>query len=187
MTRVDRADRVEEGLSKEKQPQKEQIKVTDKRIFTSDGEIREEFRGEIKPSDPSARPAEKPAPQPVEAKPAAGQPQQTQTSQHTDRRAPGTGDRRGRTMADRASNPGTPFTNFLEPLIAQAYMSLGMLPNPYQQQSKPDVGSARQMIDILSLLQEKTAGNLTPDEEEFLTTYLGELKLAYVKITKNLA
>lgn len=90
-------------------------------------------------------------------------------------------------MADRASNPGTPFTNFLEPLIAQAYMSLGMLPNPYQQQAKPDVGSARQMIDILSLLQEKTAGNLTPDEQEFLTTYLGELKLAYVKITKNLA
>jgi uncharacterized protein DUF1844 len=186
---MDRADRVEEGLSKEKQPQKEQIKVTDKRIFTSDGEIREEFRGEIKPSDPSARPAEKPAPRATDAKPATTPPQQTSAnSQQTDRRAaPGTGDRRGRTMADRASNPGTPFTNFLEPLVAQAYMSLGMLPNPYQQQSKPDVGSARQMIDILSLLQEKTAGNLTPDEEEFLTTYLGELKLAYVKITKTLA
>jgi len=45
VNRVDRTARVEEGLSKEKQPQKEQIKVTDKRIFTSDGEIREEFRG----------------------------------------------------------------------------------------------------------------------------------------------
>lgn len=187
MTRVDRAARVEEGLSKEKQPQKEQIKVTDKRIFTSDGDIREEFRGEIKPSDPSARPAERPAPRPTETAPAAAQPQQPRTNEHTDRRAPGSGDRRGRTMADRAANPGTPFTNFLEPLVAQAYMSLGMLPNPYQQQAKPDIGSARQMIDILSLLQEKTAGNLTPDEEEFLTTYLGELKLAYVKITKNLA
>ena len=190
MTRVDRADRVEEGLSKEKQPQKEQIKVTDKRIFTSDGQIREEFRGDIKPSDPSAKPAENPAPRPAEPKPAPAQAQQQQPQTNdprTDRRAPGAGDRRGRTMADRASNPGTSFTNFLEPLIAQAYMSLGMLPNPYQQQAKPDVGSARQMIDILSLLQEKTAGNLTPDEQEFLTTYLGELKLAYVKITKNLA
>ena len=185
---MDRADRVEEGLSKEKQPQKEQIKVTDKRIFTSDGQIREEFRGEIKPSDPEAKPAEKAAPRPADAKPAAAQSQPTQTNaQHADRRASGSGDRRGRSMADRASNPGTPFTNFLEPLVAQAYMSLGMLPNPYQQQAKPDVGSARQMIDILSLLQEKTAGNLTPDEEEFLATYLGELKLAYVKITKNLA
>ncbi len=182
---MDRAARVEEGLSKEKLPQKEQIKVTDKRIFTSDGEIREEFRGEIKPSDPSARPIEKPAPKSAETKPAAAQP--PQANPNTDRRAPGSGDRRGRTMADRAANPGTPFTNFLEPLIAQAYMSLGMLPNPYQQQTKADVGSARQMIDILSLLQEKTAGNLTPDEDEFLNTYLGELKLAYVKITKNLA
>jgi len=90
-------------------------------------------------------------------------------------------------MGDRAANPGTPFTTFLEPLIAQAYMSLGMLPNPYQPQAKADVGAARQMIDILTILQEKTSGNLTPDEEEFLNTYLGELKLAFVKITKNLA
>ncbi len=170
-------------MPKEKQPQREQIKVTDKRIFTPDGEIREEFRQDIKPADPSAKPIEKPAPTPAESGPAAAQtPQQPNT---TERRTPGA-DRR-RTMADRAENPGTPFTNFLEPLIAQAYMSLGMLPNPYQQQTKADVGSARQMIDIISLLQEKTAGNLTPDEEEFLNTYLGELKLAYVKITKNLA
>ena len=178
--------RVEEGLAKEKQPQKEQIKVTDKRIFTADGEIREEFRGEIKPADPSMRPPETPQPKPVESKPAAPAPQQPQPQQSTTERRAGGNDRR-RTMADRAANPGTPFTNFLEPLIAQAYMSLGMLPNPYQQQTKPDVGSARQMIDILSLLQEKTAGNLTPDEEDFLSTYLGELKLAFVKITKNLA
>jgi hypothetical protein len=65
-------------------------------------------------------------------------------------------------------------------------MNLGMLPNPYQPHTKADIGAARQMIDILSLLQEKTAGNLTPDEEEFLNAYLGELKLNYVKITKNL-
>ena len=178
-------------MPNEKQPQKEQIKVTDKRIFTADGEIREEFKRDIKPADPAAKPVEKPAaaPPPEAKKPAAPQQPQQQHQQArpegTERRA-GTGDRR-RTMADRAENPGTAFTNFLEPLIAQAYMSLGMLPNPYQQQSKPDVGSARQMIDILSLLQEKTKGNLTSDEEEFLTTYLGELKLAYVKITKNLA
>jgi len=176
---------VEEGLPKEKLPLKEQIKVTDKRIFTSDGEIREEFRGEIKPADPSVRP-EKPASKPAETRPEATQPRDAQPGREPDRPAAGAGDRR-RTVADRAANPGTPFTNFLEGLIAQAYISLGMLPNPYQQQTKPDVGSARQMIDILSLLQAKTAGNLTPEEEDFLSTYLGELKLAFVKITKNLA
>ncbi|HSP33488.1 MAG TPA: DUF1844 domain-containing protein [Thermoanaerobaculia bacterium] len=179
-------------MAKDKQPDKEQIKVTDKRIFTPEGEIREEFRSEIKPADLSAKPAEKPAAPRQEPKPAqqaSQQPQRPQQTQHDSQQA---GDRRQggdrrRTMADRAANPGTPFTNFLEPLIAQAYMSLGMLPNPYQPQTKADVGAARQMIDILSLLQEKTQGNLTPDEDDFLNTYLGELKLAFVKITKNLA
>jgi hypothetical protein len=170
---------VEAGLPKEKQPQKEQIKVTDKRIFTSDGEIREEFREQIKPADPDARPIEKPAPAAPEPKKAEQKPDQA------DRRGTGGAERR-HSMAEHAANPGTPFTNFLEPLIAQAFMSLGMLPNPYQPQTKADIGAARQMIDILSLLQEKTAGNLTPDEEEFLNTYLGELKLNYVKLTKNL-
>ena len=65
-------------------------------------------------------------------------------------------------------------------------MSLGMLRNPYQPQAKVDPGAARQMIDILNLLQEKTAGNLTPEEEDFLTTHLGELKLAYVQRTKSI-
>jgi hypothetical protein len=169
---------VEAGLAKEKQPQKEQIKVTDKRIFTADGEIREEFREQIKPADPSAKPIEKPQPQAAEPK--SAEPQQPNRE---NRRAPG-GERR-RSMAD-SPDPGTPFTNFVQTLAAQAYMSLGMLPNPYQQGSKPDVGAARQLIDILAMLQEKTAGNLTPDEEDFLHTLVGELKLAYVKITKNL-
>ncbi len=187
---MERADRVEAGLPKEKQPQKEQIKVTDKRIFTPDGQIREEFRDQIKPASVSPPAADKSAPRPAEPRQqpspphAPQQPQQQQP--HAGERRNAGGDRR-RTMAERASNPGTPFTNFVEPLIAQAYMSLGMLPNPYQPQAKADVGAARQMIDILSLLKEKTAGNLTPDEDEFLGTYLGELKLAFVKITKNLA
>lgn len=176
-------------MAKDKHPDKEQIKVTDKRIFTPEGEIREEFRSEIKPADLSAKPVEKPVvarQEPKTAQQTSHQPQQPERdAQQAGERRQG-GDRR-RTMADRAANPGTPFTNFVEPLIAQAYMSLGMLPNPYQPQTKADVGAARQMIDILSLLQEKTKGNLTPDEDDFLNTYLGELKLAFVKITKNLA
>ena len=89
-------------------------------------------------------------------------------------------------MADKATNPGSPFTNFIEPLIAQGYMSLGMLRNPYQPQSKIDVGAARQMIEILTLLKDKTKGNLTPDEDDFLDTHLGELKLAFVQRTKSI-
>lgn len=167
-------------MPNEKPPQKEQIKVTDKRMFTADGEIREEFRDDIKPVDPNAKTQEKPAPKSVEASPVA-----TPQSNSAERRGPA-GDRR-RTMAGRAADPGTAFTNLIQTLGAQAYMSLGLLPNPYQQQSQPDAAAARQLIDILSMLHEKTAGNLTPEEDDFLNTFLGELKLTFVKITKNLA
>ena len=160
-------------MPKDKQPQKEQIKVTDKRIFTPEGDIREEFRSHIQPSDPMQKPVEKPAAKPAEKPPEP----RTADLPHGERR---------RTLADKAANPGTPFSNFIEPLIAQAYMSLGMLRNPYQPQAKIDTAAARQMIDIISLLQEKTLGNLTPDEEDFVNTHLGELKLAFVQRTKTI-
>lgn len=156
---------------------KNEIKVTDKRIFTPEGEIREEFRGQITPSEPSVAP--EPPAQKTEAPPPAGERRREKKEPPKE-----TGDRR-RTMADKAKNPDSPFTNFIEPLIAQAYMSLGMLRNPYQPQAKIDPGAARQMIDILTLLDEKTTGNLTEDEEDFLHTHLSELKLAYVQRTKS--
>jgi hypothetical protein len=164
--------------------QKPEIKVTDKRIFTAEGEIREEFRDQITPSEPNVTPnAGGQAPPPV-APAGEGAPPPSERRKE-DKGAPAdTGDRR-RTMKDKATNPDSPFTNFIEPLIAQAYMSLGMLRNPYQPQAKIDPGAARQMIDILTLLQEKTAGNLTPDEDDFLQTHLAELKLAYVQRTKS--
>lgn len=160
-------------MPKESQPHREHIKVTDKRLFTSEGEIREEFREQIEASAPAPEPATTPPPPRVERR--------------TDERPqpPGRNERR-RTVAEKAASPGTPFANFVEPLIAQAYMSLGLLSNPYAPEAKPDVAAARQMIDILTLLQQKTGGNLTPDEDDFLSTHIGELKLAFVKRTKSI-
>jgi Domain of unknown function (DUF1844) len=167
-------------VPKDKQAQSEKIKVTDRRIFTPEGDIREEFRDEVTPVEPNLRPSPAPAPSSApaseakattlrpSAEPAVGPPQ---------------GDRRKK-MADKAANPGTAFTNFIEPLIAQAYMSLGMLRNPYQPQTAVDPAAARQMIDIISLLEQKTKGNLTQEESDFLATHLGDLKLAYVQRTK---
>jgi outer membrane biosynthesis protein TonB len=161
--------------------EKKELKVTDKRIFTAEGEIKEEFRNDIHPSDPSVATAPPPEPAPKEEPKPAPKPEpkaapKAKPAEPKERRSTG----------DRAGSPETPFANFIEPLIAQAYMSLGMLRNPYQPQAKTDPAAARQMIEILNLLQEKTAGNLTPEEEDFLTTHLGELKLAYVQRTKSI-
>lgn len=172
-------------MPQDKQPPKE-LKVTDKRIFTAEGDIREEFRSDIHPAVPdsagSAR-QEEAAPTASTAPPDASAPAASAPGSAGKRRPE---EERRRTMADRASNPATPFTNFIEPLIAQAYMLLGMLRNPYQPQAQLDPVAARQMIEILTLLREKTAGNLTPEEEDFLQTHLGELKLAFVQRTKTI-
>lgn len=161
-------------MPNEKQAPKE-LKVTDKRIFTAEGDIREEFKAEIRPAEKQAEPprAETPAPEP----------RQESGPAEANRRG---GEERRRTLADKAENPGTPFSNFIEPLIAQAYMSLGLLRNPYQPQPKIDTNAARQMIEILTLLKDKTRNNLDPDEEDFLETHLGELKLAFVQRTKSI-
>jgi Domain of unknown function (DUF1844) len=165
-------------MSKNDKPK--ELKVTDKRIFTPEGDLREEFRDEIKPaSDPMAA---KPAPPPAEPKPA----EKPAAERRTKNEPPPRGEDRRRTIADKAQNPGTAFTDFVEPLIAQAYMSLGMLRNPYQPKPQIDTTAARQMIEILTMLKEKTEGNLTADEDDFLATHLGELKLAFVQRTKSI-
>jgi hypothetical protein len=161
-------------VSNEKQAPKE-LKITDKRIFTAEGDIRDEFKKDITPADPQVAPVPSPPPAP---EPAGAERRQEQR--------PHPGEERRRSLADKAENPGTPFTNFVQQLIAQAYMSLGMLRNPYEAQPRVDPAAARQMIEILTMLKEKTVGNLNPDEEDFLETHLGELKLAFVQRTKSI-
>jgi hypothetical protein len=170
-------------MAKDKAPQKEQIKVTDKRIFTPEGDIREEFRKDIRPVEPSFKP--EPTPPPAQEK-AAPAPRPSQEERRTRAEGPPPGGERRKTVADKAQNPGTPFTNFLESLIVQAYMSLGMLRSPYQPKPVLDIEAARQMIEILTMLKEKTAGNLDEAEQDFLAAHLGELKLAFVQRTKTI-
>src|SRR5947207_13644421 len=110
---------------------KSEIKVTDKRIFTAEGEIRDEFKQEIKAGDPfAAKPPEKSADKPAD-KPAAPKEVPQERRQTANPEPPPSGERRNKSIADKALNPGTAFADFVEPLIAQAYMSLGMLRDPY--------------------------------------------------------
>jgi hypothetical protein len=172
-------------LPSDKQPPKE-LKVTDKRIFTPEGDIREEFQNEIRPTDApaastnasqTAAPSETAPPPPVEERRAPVSPSDPPQPPREERR---------RSMADKARNPGTPFSSFIQSLVAQAYMFLGMLRDPRAPQPIFDAEAAHETIDILTLLREKTSGNLTPEEEDFFDTHLGDLKLAYVQRTKNI-
>lgn len=152
-------------------PTPKELKVTDKRIFTPEGDIREEFQKEIRPVEPA--PAATPEPPREERRKAEETPRPPR-------------EERRRSIADKATSPGTPFANFLQSLVAQAYLFLGMLRDPRQPQPIFDAQAAKETIDILTLLREKTAGNLTPEEEDFFDTHLGDLKLAYVQRTKSI-
>ena|SRR5437764_11891100 len=151
-----------------------ELKVTDKRIFTPEGDIREEFRSDIKPSEPQpSRAVEKPPETP---------PQERREKNS----GPPPGGERRQSLKDKAESPGTPFAEFVQQLIAQAYMFLGMLRSPHSPKPIVDTVAAREMIEILTMLKEKTAGNLTVEEDDFLAAHLGELKLAFVQRTKTI-
>jgi hypothetical protein len=81
--------------------------------------------------------------------------------------------------ADEAIN----FASFLISLGTQAFMHLGDIPNPLTQQREKDLAAAKQMIDLLGMLETKTKGNLTPDEERLLQQLLLDLRLRYVRET----
>jgi len=82
--------------------------------------------------------------------------------------------------------PDTPFAMLVQTLGVNAYMSLGMTQHPQGERGRVDLPGAQQMIEILAMLQEKTKGNLTDEERDFIDTFVGELKLAFVRIKGSL-
>lgn len=76
--------------------------------------------------------------------------------------------------------PAPDFSFFVTTLALQASISLGVAPNP--QTDKPDLNlpQAKFLIDTLGILQEKTKGNLTPDEIKLLDNIVYELRVNYL-------
>ncbi len=74
------------------------------------------------------------------------------------------------------------FASFILSLSSSALMSLGVIDNPVtgKKESEPEV--AKQTIDLIALLKEKTAGNLDPGESKLMDDVLGELRLWYCKV-----
>lgn len=73
------------------------------------------------------------------------------------------------------------FTTFVISLGSSAFVHLGEVPHPESQQPAPNLVLAKQTIDILGMLQAKTRGNLTPEEEKLLEHLLVDLRLRFVE------
>lgn len=66
-------------------------------------------------------------------------------------------------------------------IASSAAMALGLAPSSATGKTEMDLNMARFNIDLLGMLEEKTKGNRTPDEERFLTTILQDLKMKFIQ------
>lgn len=77
------------------------------------------------------------------------------------------------------------FKFFLTTLGMQAWIALGVLPNPMTEKTEENLNQAKYIIDCLELLETKTKGNLDKEEEELFENLLYELRLGFVSKTKK--
>lgn len=77
--------------------------------------------------------------------------------------------------------PQVNFPTFIMSLNASALVHLGIIEDPATGQSGKNLPMAKQTIDILSMLEEKTKGNLDKDEEDILRNILYDLRIAFVR------
>ena len=85
-------------------------------------------------------------------------------------------------MSDQAKKGTIDFYTFVLSLGSSAFVHLGDAPHPETgQPAEPDLLVAKQTIDILAMLREKTKGNLTPEEERLLDTLLTDLRIRFVE------
>lgn len=156
----------------EEEQEKKGFRIVDKRRFNSEGEAR---------ADAPERP--EPPPQP------APPPRQAPPAQRADARGP---------AAPPAEEPqprreqqqrggGMDFISFVASLATQALAALGALPEARAQGMPVSIEMAREYIEIIAMLQDKTRGNLSREEDAALQRVMTELRMVYVEVTQRIA
>ena len=184
----------------EKRHEQSGFKVTDRRLFTSEGELRSDAPEEVEPAKVEAPKA---SPAPVAAEPTPAAVAEAGAAPERDLPPPPTSaEQDAQAVAYRQSSKDIDaqvelsghsakdfeitFERFMASLYMTAMLQMGLM-RQQGEQPQVDIIGARQTIDTLSLIGEKTKGNLTPAEEHFLQNSLYELRMAYVEVTNALA
>ena len=130
--------------------------IKDRRRFTEEGEPKEEKKSEEKAEEPEPRAREKGRERAkVEEK-----------------------------VTEETPLPEINFSTFIFSLNTSALLHLGEIPDPATGKQQKDLAMAKQTIDLIAMLQEKTKGNLAPDEENLVKHILYDLRLRYVQKAK---
>lgn len=189
----------------EKKHEQTGFTVTDRRLFTSDGELRSDVPEEIElPKEVPLPPANPPKKEAASAEmhtpqassqaesdlgrdmptPPTSAEQEAQAAAY--RQSANDLDAQVELSGQSAKDFEITFERFLASLYMTAMIQLGLMRQP-NEQPRIDLIGARQTIDTLTLISEKTKGNLTSTEQNFLQNSLYELRMAYVEVTNALA
>ncbi len=148
--------------------QEPEFKVTDRRLFTPDGQRRLEVEPEPRRTETAPPPPQTPK-RPAPPPPPAGQ-----------------------TPREEAPKPPRPerqgpvsFEQLVMSLATTAMFQLGLVHNPGEDNQRTDFPAAKETIDLLEILQEKTKGNLTQEEDSLLSGSLYELRMAFVELSRR--
>ena len=145
------------------------IRVVDRRMFTPEGELRPGFEPEEAVAEaprakaPQAETPRAPAPPAPEGDAPADAPSAS-------------------SEPEVSAEPRSEFARIVSSLATTAYSALGLLADPAAGPRHRDLAVARQMIDWLAILEQKTRGNLSFEESDLLSRVLYELRLAYVEV-----
>ena len=129
---------------------------------------------------------------PTEAERKREQPQQAAGEAANERRAP---HNRPVTAAEQAYSqttggqprglPEATFLSLINMLAVEAAMHLGLIETPGEASPGIDLEAARHMIDMLGVLEQKSTGNLSPEEETLLENILADLRMQYVALSRR--
>jgi hypothetical protein len=132
------------------------FKVHDRRIFDAEGEERT-----ARPEEKMAEPETSDAGTVIGESSAAGGPQA-------------------------AAEAGIDFSGFVVSLATTGMMHLGAIPDPVTGKRDVNLPGARQMVEILTVLREKTQGNLSPEETQLLDSLIYELQMGILTQSKSI-
>lgn len=133
--------------------------IKDRRLFPTDVDLKEEVEPEAEAAS-EARERSRPEPEP-----------EPETPPRDD-------------TAQAPPLPQVNFSTFVFSLSSSVLLHLGEMPDPTTNKKVVDLPLAKQSIDILAMLQEKTSGNLDEEEENLLKNLLYELRMKYVVHSK---
>lgn len=164
-------------------------KVTDRRLFNPDGTPRDVPENE-KPEPTPAKPdvatvaAASSAPETPVVDSASDQvrePEPEATNEAAAPRAEAEADSGEDDFPD-AQDPAS-FASFMMSIASNAASSLGMMEHPVTRKREVDLELGKHWIDVLGMLQQKTRGNLLPQEQQILEGLLADLRMQFVSLT----